>query len=232
MRHLFKITIFLTVFHLALIPAHAGTLRQDLRGLATYRNLGLAVLGFGAAGAVYAWDDDVNGKLKGVAPVKTASDLSNFYGSSYFNIPATACLWALGRATRRAELRAVSSDLLRSLLLTQATVGPVKLTVRRRRPDGSDRRSFPSGHAANAFAVAGVMQRRYGPYVGVPLFAVGAIVGAVRMHDDHHFLSDVVAGAALGAIVGCSVTRTEAKRLSALPVRTPGGWMLVVQVRE
>jgi membrane-associated phospholipid phosphatase len=232
MRLLFKITAFLALFHLALVPAHSGTLRQDLRGLATYRNLGLAALGFGIAGAVHPWDDEVNGKLKGVAPVKTASDLSNLYGSSYFNIPATACLWAFGRATRRAELRAVSSDLLRSLLLAQATVGPIKMAVRRRRPDGSDRRSFPSGHAANAFAVAGVMQRRYGPYVGVPLFAVGAVVGAVRMHDNHHFLSDVVAGAVLGTIVGCSVTRTEAKRLSLLPVRAAGGWMLVAQVRE
>jgi membrane-associated phospholipid phosphatase len=232
MRHLFKITLLLTTFHLALVPAHAGVLRQDLRSLFTYRNLGLAALGFGAAGAVHPWDDDVKGKLKGVAPIKAASDLSNLYGSSYFNIPATACLWAFGRATRREELRAVSSDLLRSLLLTQATAGPIKVTVRRRRPDNSDRRSFPSGHTANAFAVAGVMQRRYGPYVGVPLFAAGAVVGVVRMHDNHHFLSDVVAGAALGTLVGCSVTRTEAKRFSALPVRIPGGWMLVVQARE
>jgi membrane-associated phospholipid phosphatase len=85
---------------------------------------------------------------------------------------------------------------------------------------------------ANTFAIAGVLNRRYGPRVGIPLYLLGVFVGAGRIEDDRHFLSDVVAGAALGTIVGYSVTRTEAKRFSVLPLRTPGGWMLTLQFRD
>ncbi|OGG53264.1 MAG: hypothetical protein A3F84_05140 [Candidatus Handelsmanbacteria bacterium RIFCSPLOWO2_12_FULL_64_10] len=232
MRHLSTIAALLVTLHLTSGPACAGTLRQDLRGLATYRNLGLAALGFGAAGAVHPWDDEVKGKLEGVPLFEATSGVSNIYGSSAFNVPAALGAYLFARATRNAELRAASSDLLRALAFTQMVVAPIKYGVRRQRPDGSNRLSFPSGHAANAFATAGVLNRRYGPRVGIPLFILGAFVGAGRIEDDRHFLSDVVAGAALGTIVGYSVTRTEAKRLSALPVRASGGWMLVVQVRE
>lgn len=231
MRHLF-ISVFLSALHLTSGPAHAGSLGQDLRGLATYQTLGLVAMGFGAAAAVHPWDDEVQGSLEGVPLFEATSGVSNVYGSSAFNIPAALGAYLFARATRNAELRAVSSDLLRALAITQGVIGPIKLGVRRQRPDGSDRLSFPSGHAANAFATAGVLNRRYGPRVGVPLFILGAFVGAGRIEDNRHFLSDVVAGAALGAILGCSVSRTEADRLTLLPLRSAGGWTLVAQVRN
>lgn len=229
MRHALGIGVFLTIFQFTSSPAPAGVLRQDLKALCTYRNLGLSVLGFGLAGVTHVWDRDVRRTLKGAAPFAQTAGVTDVYASSELDLPATLGLYLIARTTRRGELRAVSSDLLRAVVFTQGVVGPIKYGVRRWRPDRSDRLSFPSGHAANAFAVAGVLTRRYGPRVGVPLYLVAIFVGAGRIEGDHHFLSDVVAGAALGTMVGCSITRTEAKRISVLPARVPEGWMLTLR---
>ncbi|MSS71325.1 MAG: phosphatase PAP2 family protein [Candidatus Latescibacteria bacterium] len=229
MRHALGIGVFLTVFQLTSGPAQAGVLRQDLRALFTPRNLGLSALGFGLAGVTHVWDDDARRRLKGAAPFAQTARVTDVYGASEFELPATLGLYLFARAARRGELRAVSSDLLRALVFTQGVVGPIKYGARRWRPDRSNRLSFPSGHAANAFTVAGVLARRYGPRVGVPLYLVGIFVAAGRIEGDHHFLSDVIAGAALGTVVGVSVTRTEAKRISVLPGRTPDGWTLILR---
>ena len=60
-------------------------------------------------------------------------------------------------------------------------VQALKYTVRRERPDGSNNKSFPSGHAASAFATATVLQRHYGWKVGAPAYALGSYVAA-RAH--------------------------------------------------
>ena len=70
----------------------------------------------------------------------------------------------------------------------------------RARPDGEHKRSnaaFPSSHAANAFAVATVIARRW-RRATLPAFALAALVGWSRLYLNRHWLSDVVGGAALG----------------------------------
>ena len=232
LRRLYRTLLLISVLPLAPGLAHAGVLRQDLRGLLTCRNLGLAALGFGAAGVAHRWDDDLKGRLKGVGLFEATSTVTDGVGSGMVVLPGSLGLWVLGKAARRPELEAVSFDLLRALVITQAAVSPIKYGVRRARPDHSNRLSFPSGHAANVFAVAGVLNRRYGPRAGVPLMLLGALVGAGRMKGDRHFLSDVVAGATVGAIVGHAITRTGSKRVSLLPVPGRKGWMLAVLVRD
>ena len=61
--------------------------------------------------------------------------------------------------------------------------------------------SFPSGHSASAaaFAVAagGVL-----PAVRLPLRAAAAVVGFSRVYTGVHYPSDVLVGAAVGALIG------------------------------
>ena len=67
-----------------------------------------------------------------------------------------------------------------------------KALIHRTRPDGSNRRSFWSGHTANAVAAAGW---RY--EVGIP---IAASVGLLRGGAAKHYLSDVGIGALDGAL--------------------------------
>jgi len=84
------------------------------------------------------------------------------------------------------------------ITLSQLHVQALKFTVQRTRPDGSDNYSFPSGHSAGAFATAGVLQHHYGWKAGVPATLVAGYVATARVHDNRHYLSDVIFGGAMG----------------------------------
>ena len=86
----------------------------------------------------------------------------------------------------------------------------IKFTVRRRRPEGewggiyrnTDPHSFPSGHAARAFLIA-VFAIGLGPAWLATLLCVWApLVSLARVSMGVHYVSDVIAGAILGIIVG------------------------------
>ena len=70
-----------------------------------------------------------------------------------------------------------------------------------------DRASFPSGHAAGAFALAAVFSARYREHRWVPWVAYGVatLVGFSRITLQSHFPSDVFAGGVLGGVVGHAV---------------------------
>src|SRR5438552_2740661 len=77
-----------------------------------------------------------------------------------------------------------------------------------------NRLSFPSGHAALAFAAATsylVLARRqhlrHGTRNAVLLYVGAASVGALRLEAGRHFPTDVLGGAALGSAVGWLVAR-------------------------
>jgi hypothetical protein len=52
-----------------------------------------------------------------------------------------------------------------------------------------------------------VLQHHYGWWVGVPATAVAGYVATARVHDNKHYLSDVIFGAGVGYVVGHTVTR-------------------------
>ena len=64
-----------------------------------------------------------------------------------------------------------------------------------------DQFSFPSGHSITAFALAVVLGSLY-PHLLYGLFLVAASIAASREILGMHFLSDVLAGAALGTFLG------------------------------
>ncbi len=63
--------------------------------------------------------------------------------------------------------------------------------------------SFPSGHSLNAFAVATVVALAF-PALAPAALLVAASVGASRVFLGLHFVTDVVVGAVLGALIGGS----------------------------
>jgi membrane-associated phospholipid phosphatase len=97
------------------------------------------------------------------------------------------------------------------------------------RPDGSDRKSFPSGHTAQSFAAAATIYNREGKSLGIPAFVVASLVGFARVKADKHHWYDVAAGAAIGAGSGFLITRTRPENsISVIPWGdTKGGGVTV-----
>ena len=87
-------------------------------------------------------------------------------------------------------------------IVSAATTYGLKHVVSERRPDHSDYRAFPSGHATMAFAGATALRHEYGhlsPWVSIGGYALATLVAADRVRRDRHYVHDVVAGAAIGA---------------------------------
>lgn len=74
------------------------------------------------------------------------------------------------------------------------------------RPDGSDRKSFPSGHTSVAFAAAATLFDRQGAKIGVPAMVVASFVGLARVQADKHHWYDVIVGAGIGSASGFLIT--------------------------
>lgn len=87
---------------------------------------------------------------------------------------------------------------LTSMALCEAGVWTLKHTIHSTRPDGTDRHSFPSGHAARAFRGAEIIRAEFGWGWGAGAYAVAAGVGALRIHHHRHRFGDVAAGAVYG----------------------------------
>ena len=140
------------------------------------------------------------GLLRTVAAVLAHS------GDSWFWWAGLALLWWRGNAFWRPWALTV----LVSIIGLAGFVLVIKFSIRRRRPEGewgamyrtTDPHSFPSGHAARAALIA-VLVLGIGPvWLAVLLCVWMPLVSLARVAMGVHYLSDVVAGAALGAIAG------------------------------
>ena len=94
-------------------------------------------------------------------------------------------------------------------IATAAITDALKDLTARQRPDAlgalidlPPSASFPSGHASGAFAVATVVWLLAGRRWGGVALAVAAAIALSRVWLGVHYPSDVVAGAALGALCG------------------------------
>jgi len=77
----------------------------------------------------------------------------------------------------------------------------VKQGIGRQRPNGNGENSFPSGHTASAFMAAEFLHQEYkdvNPWIGYAGYFVATATGTLRMYNNKHWFSDVVAGAGFG----------------------------------
>lgn len=137
-------------------------------------------------------------------------------------------LVALPFALRPATRRAVAW-LFASQLAVSAVGSLLKAIVGRSRPcdalswcsavlvDSPGGGSFPSGHAAGAFAFA-AFATTLDARLAIPAFPIAALIASSRCVLGVHYPSDVLAGAALGLLLGYGFAR-----LCRRAERGPGG---------
>ena len=109
---------------------------------------------------------------------------------------------ALGVKGRSSWGRMAVSDAF-SIALMASVVNTLKHTVHERRPDGSNSRSFPSGHTATAFMCATMLHKEYGhisPWISIGGYTVATATGVSRILNNKHWISDVMVGAGIGIL--------------------------------
>jgi len=189
-------------------------------------------IGGGAAAIGHIWDDDLAGEIETNVRLNDAMQPGHTYGSFEVQALVGIGLYSGGWLAKKGGLARTGGDIMRAQLLSQAYVQALKYTVRRERPDGSNTQSFPSGHSASAFATAGVLQQHYGWKLGVPATLVAAYVATARVHDNKHYLSDVIFGAAMGIASERTVILHSGRYgLTVAPKAGPGGAGVTVVVQ-
>lgn len=154
------------------------------------------------------------------------------FGAEY-SFGVIAAFYAGGLATGNARDKRIGEDAPISSVVAGGITLVLKASLGRSRPD-TDRgtfnfspfgggRSFPSGHTTQAFAVASVIAAHYddNPWIDTAAYGVAALVGVSRMNHNKHYLSDVLAGAIIGHVVGRAVVHSRPivrDRLAWMPV--------------
>lgn len=125
-----------------------------------------------------------------------------------------------GRSGRHAALTGVAAIGVNSVVVNL----PIKLGAQRARPDRVAAHvpetrhvpmptspSFPSGHAASAFAFTEAVAMTM-PALAQPLRAVAYAVGYSRVHTGVHYPGDVIIGSLIGTAIGESVALAARRR--------------------
>lgn len=125
------------------------------------------------------------------------------------------------------QARALWVDAGMGTILARATAFTVQVAVGRAIPADdrgthdfrpfSSQDSFPSGHTAQAFAMASAVSMHADqPWVGGVAYGLAGLVGLARIETRDHFPSDVLGGALVGTAIGRTVVRVNQAR------RNPG----------
>jgi membrane-associated phospholipid phosphatase len=194
-----------------------------------------------AIGAAHTLDSPVRDYFAGKHPILDGQDPN----STRDALPAAALFagtWLLSTAMGDQSGKGESYTMMEAGIFSAITGEGLKFAAERARPnetlDANDWRvggaSFPSLHASAAFAIGTVFAesgddeyRWLRRFIG---YGTAAATGYLRLHDNAHWLSDVVAGAAVGvATAHFSINRRlervqhlEGLNLSVAPIPGDG----------
>lgn len=130
----------------------------------------------------------------------------------------------IGVVMRNHQITHVSLMAAKAALVAGLAVSGLKYSIQRARPDdstdpynfnreGSDHDlSFPSGHTAQAFAIATVIAeatKEHSKYIPILAYSAAALAGWSRMHDQKHWASDIIVGGLIGHLVAKSMMNSK-----------------------
>lgn len=208
------------------MPSFVAALKglpHDVWRSVSFDTVNVMGIGLGAASVGRLRDQETLKALQRDVRFENFLRPGNLFGTFAVQAGGALAVYFGARAANHPKLAGVAIDAFRANVVSQAWVQTMKVTANRRRPDGT-RFSFPSGHSASAFATATVIQQAYGWKVGVPAYGLASYVAAARIAHNHHYLSDVLFGAAVGVAGGRAIALGRGGyRVHLGPAVTPGG---------
>ena len=219
-------------------PRHTGIkamtkhLVTNFKYLPSMENLYWAGAGGGLALAAHPFDDNVNHALVGNDTAENIFKLGEILGELPTLLGSASVVYAVGRIGDKPKVSHLGMDLIEALAMSEAVTQTLKYTVRRERPDGSSKNSFPSGHAADTFAFATALERHLNWKYSVLAYVFSSYVAISRLPANRHWLSDAVFGSAVGIIAGRTVTSHESERPYPVAVTIIPGGVAVMYTRN
>jgi hypothetical protein len=134
-------------------------------------------------------------------------DHPNFHttADNYLQFAPIVAVYGLNLAGVRGKNSFIDRSIL--LLMSEAIFGAtthvLKTTTNRTRPNDKDDLSFPSGHTGNAFTAAEFMAQEYAdrsPWYGIAGYSFASATAILRVYNNRHWFSDIVAGAGFGIL--------------------------------
>lgn len=204
---------------------------------------------FGSVTVLFTLDQDI---FNWVAERRTSftRDLSPWItkaGDGGWLLAFCAATYGLGEVMDKPQLRRTALLGLESLAISSLGVATLKFIAGRARPHAwegtqsfhpfsltSRHTSFPSGHASAAFAVATtVAYCSEDKLIDIGAYSLAGLVALARVHDEAHWVSDVLAGSAIGYFVArrvVSLHRRESQKISLLFLPSSQGLALRVDI--
>lgn len=161
------------------------------------------MIAYGVTALRSDWFQDWNEALKD--ELWTKSPHQQVHIDNYLQWTPAASTFALGIIGIKGQHNFTDRVLLFGMaeLIQSSVVASIKKISGETRPNGESDQSFPSGHTANAFTGAEFMRLEYkdvSPWYGVYGYLLAATTGFLRMYNNKHWLSDVLAGAGTGIL--------------------------------
>ena len=195
-------------------------LGDDLKALPSRDTALIGLVGTISAISLKPVDDDLADWVA-TQGESSYSQLFNVLGDGWVQGSAAIGAFAIGALTDHRRTQMIGADLVRGQILNGLVTRTLKVTVDRDRPTGGNH-SFPSGHTSATFTSAAVLDQHFGWRVGVPAYAVAGLVGWSRLRDGEHWLTDTVAGATIGMIIGRAVSARTSAAWTVVPSASPG----------
>ena len=156
--------------------------------------------------------------------------VGNSFGHVATVAPALVGTWLFGTITGKKRVAEAAMWAAVSGAAAGGVTAIVKIAVGRQRPPLGDalafrpfsrHAAFPSGHTSFAFAIASSLAHSTPDgWSDIGFFAAASLTGLSRINHDRHWASDVVAGAAVGYLIGRQLTLRPGR---LAPVLSPAG---------
>jgi membrane-associated phospholipid phosphatase len=200
------------------LRSYGSNLAYNALGVVTPGNRMPLLVTAALTAPAFAWDDEAIGYF-GKHPHENFGKIGANLGGTIAVAGLTVGFFSAGRFSHGDRFRATTYDLSQAIIVNEVWTQLLKFTIRRQRPDLSNRQAFPSGHASNAFTAATTIARHY-PKLAIPGYAVATFIATSRLAARKHHVSDIVAGAGFGFGVGRLVVRRNSRPPEAGAVDT------------
>jgi len=159
-------------------------------------------IGYGFAGLMINPIKDLNLKIRSEF---TSRVITKFHIDNYTQYAPAGAVYGLNLLGIKGKHNFLDRSIIlgTSAIVMGISVTGIKQLTHIQRPDESSFDALPSGHTATAFACAEFLNQEYkdrSVWYGIAGYTIAAGTGFLRMYNNRHWLTDVVAGAGFGIL--------------------------------